>query len=57
MHAASLTSLSALKEIPAAAKRRSAPFPPIQSQTPASFFYFPFNKLCRPFISCIRGPC
>jgi hypothetical protein len=33
----------------------SAPFSPIQSQTSARSFYFPFNKLSRAFISCIPG--
>ena len=33
----------------------SAPFPPIHSQISAHSFYFPFNKLSRPFISCIPG--
>jgi hypothetical protein len=32
-----------------------ASFPPIQSQTSARSFYFPFNKLCRPSTSSIPG--
>ncbi len=59
----SLTSLSALKEIPAAAflqgrsstSMMSATFPPIQSQTSARSFYFAFNKLRQPSIGCIPG--
>jgi hypothetical protein len=64
MHTVSLTSLSDLKEIPAAANgfprpeapSTAAPVPADQSQTSDRSFYFPCNKLCRPSINRIPGP-
>jgi hypothetical protein len=66
MHTVNLTSLSALKEIPAGAKcfsktRSSTSIKDagaVLADTITNFrplFLFPFNKLCRPSISCIRG--
>jgi hypothetical protein len=56
MHTVSLTSLSPRPEAPQAS-RMSTPFPTIRSQISARSFYFPFNKLCRPFIRLHPRPC
>jgi hypothetical protein len=67
MHTVSLTSRSALGNTAAAKSffnARSAKstkgvgaVPADPSQTCARSFYFPLNKLCRPSIGCIPGPC
>jgi hypothetical protein len=56
MQTVGLTSLSALKEIRGAAIFSPRPFP-LESQTSARSFYFPFNKLSRPVRQLHLRPC